>query len=751
MILRPWTLLQDAFLFWRGRAAALLLLLAVAAAIWASDPEHTNNRRTGTTYGPPVPLASVPFAAVRQWLFDSYQRVFPRQRTQQPVVIVEIDEKSLEAQGQWPWPRNRLAQLVDAIAAQQPAAIGLDIYMPEPDETSPDRVARNLTPGGKVPLKDLAKALAHLPNHDRLLAQSLAAAPTVLGVAGFDYQAQTSGEGVASVPLRVQGGDPREWLRRYPRVLASLPELQRAARGKAVLSVSGEDPVIRRVLLVAAVAELVMPSLAMEMLRVASANEAVDMTVGPHGIQSLGVGDFSVATQSAGDIWLHYARYADGFARRISAADVLQGRAADGVLANKLVLIGLTGSGLSDRRVTALRELVPGVEIQAQVLESFFEGRFLLRPWWMKGAELALLLAIGSLMVWLVPQARRRFADAGGQRRRWGWVVMGLGALLVAAGYALFRTRGWLFDAASLVVGITCLAACLASSSILEIERDNLRLGRERERLREEAARVAGELEAARRIQLGSLPDAARAFPGEKRFQIATLMQPAREVGGDLYDFFLIDQRRLCFLVGDVSGKGLPASLFMSVTKTLTRSIAMHLVGGPEQVVAAASQDLARENSEMLFVTLLLGVLDLETGELELVNAGHEAPWCVRTDGSVEQLLAPPGAGGPPLCVIDGFAYKAQRARLNRGDMVCFVTDGISEAMDSTGAFYGSARLRAVLARTPAARTVQGLTERVRDDVAAFVAGAEPSDDLALLVLRWVGTGPEAAPLFNAR
>ncbi len=735
---RPWTLLQDAFLFWRGRVAALLLLSGLAAAIWASDPEHTNLRPINTV-GQALPMASVPFAAMRQWLFDSYQRVLPRERTQQPVALVEIDEKSLEFHGQWPWPRNRLARLIDAIAAHQPAAIGLDIYMPEPDETSPDRVVRNLAPSSQAQSGALANALKDLESHDARLAQSLAAAPTVLGVAGFEYQAQTSSEGVASVPMRVHGGDPRPWLRRYPRVLASLPELQRAARGKAVLSVTGEDPVIRRVPLVAAVAELVMPSLAMEMLRVASANEAVDLTVSARGIQSLGVGDFTVATQSAGDVWLHYARYEDGFSRRISAADVLEGRIPEGLLEHKLVLIGLTGSGLSDRRVTSLRELVPGVEIQAQMLESFFEGRTLLRPWWMKSAELAVLLACGGIMVWLVPKARRRFAHASGERRRWGWVVMGLSALLVAAGYTLFRTLGLLFDAASVVVGLTFLAGCLASSSVLEIERDNLRLGRERERLREEAARVAGELEAARRIQLGSLPDAKRAFPGERRFQIATLMQPAREVGGDLYDFFMIDERRLCFLVGDVSGKGLPASLFMSVTKTLTRSIAMHMGGSPNQVVAAASLDLSRENSEMLFVTLLLGVLDLDTGELELVNAGHEAPWCVRAQGRVEQWAAPPGTGGPPLCVIDDFNYKSQRARMGPGDTVCFVTDGISEAMDGNGEFYGNARLRAVLAKVPPNESVDGVAERIRDDVAGFVGNAEPSDDVALVVLRWSG------------
>lgn len=735
---RFWALLQDAFLFWRGRAAALLLLAALAAAIGASDPVQPVTRGGGTA-APAVPLLATPFAFARQWLFDSYQRVFPRERRQQPVAVVEIDEKSLRAQGQWPWPRNRLAQLVDAIAAHQPAAIGLDVYMPEPDETSPGRIARNLPDADAAPMQDLVRMLSGLPDHDRMLARSLAAAPTVLGVAGFDYDAQTTGDGVATVPMRVEGGDPLPWLRRYPRVLASLPELQRAARGKAVLSVSGDDPVIRRVLLVAAVAEFLMPSLAMEMLRVASSNPAVDIKVGSHGIERLGVGDFSVATQPTGDVWLHYARQADGQARRVSAADVLAARVDGDLLAHKLVLVGLTGSGLSDRRVTALRELVPGVEIQAQVLESFYEGRFLLRPHWMQALELALLAAMGAAMVWLVPQARRRFAGPQGQRRRWGWVVMGASALLLAAGYALFHWQGWLFDAASLVVALSLLAACLASSSILEIERDNLRLGRERERLREDAARVAGELEAARRIQLGSLPEPARAFPGEKRFRIAALMQPAREVGGDLYDFFLMDAHRLCLFVGDVSGKGLPASLFMSVTKTLTRSIAMHMAGDPGQLVTAANRALARENSEQLFVTLLLAVLDLRDGTLQLVHAGHDAPWCLRAAGGVQQLAVPPGIGGPPLCVLEGFTYRAHTVQLAPGDAVCFVTDGISEAMDTAGAFYGTARLAASLARVPAGASVEQISDRIRDDVAEFVGAAEASDDLALLVVRWVG------------
>jgi len=257
--------------------------------------------------------------------------------------------------------------------------------------------------------------------------------------------------------------------------------------------------------------------------------------------------------------------------------------------------------------------------------------------------------------------------------------------------------------------------------------------------LREEAARLAGEMEAARRIQLGSLPNATRAFPGEKRFAIDALIEPAREVGGDLYDFFMVDERRLCFLIGDVSGKGVPASLFMAVTKALARSFATRLAGGPAQIVSAANLDLSRENVETLFVTLLLGVLDVESGELELVNAGHEGPWRLGADGTLRQVIAAAGQGGPPLCVVDDFVYRVHKLRLSPGDRLCMVTDGITEAANDAGELYGNHRLHAALASVPPGAPASGIVHDVREDVGAFVAGAEASDDLAILVLHWKG------------
>jgi len=728
-----------AFLYQRGRVAAAAFLLFFAGLVGlgeaiteagpasAARPEWTR-------------VLAVPAASVRQLLFDAYQRTFPRVRQEQKVAIVGIDEKSLKAVGQWPWPRNKLAELIDAITVFGPKAIGLDIFMPEADQTSPERVATNL--GSAAP--ELGAALRMLPGHDARLARALAQSPSVLGAAGFGFETLITSAGMRTWPVLAQGADPLPFVRRFPFVLASLPELQAAAQGQALLSIE-ETAVVRRIPLVAAVGDLLVPSLAMEMLRVASGGGAIEVAADSHGVRSVSVADLTVATQSGGDVWLHFAPEMQGIEarRNVSAATLLGGQVEGEALTGKLVLIGLTGSGLNDRRVTPLGESVAGIEIQAQLLESLLDGRFLLRPWWMKWLELGLLLGIGALMVWRVPNALRGQSGAQSQRPpRVGWWVIAVVVSVIATGFALFYSTGWLFDGATMSIGFAGLLASLVSSSTLETESDNRRLALEKQELREQAARLAGEMEAARRIQLGSLPDASRAFPGERRFAIDALIEPAREVGGDLYDFFMIDQRRLCFLIGDVSGKGVPASLFMAVTKALSRSFATRLAGGPAEIVSAANLDLSRENVETLFVTMLLGVLDVDTGALELVNAGHEGPWCLGADGSLRQIVTEAAQGGPPLCVVDDFSYQVHRLQLAPGDRLCMVTDGITEAMDGAGQLFGGNRLREALATLAPAASVNDISAQVRHDVGLFVGYAEPSDDLAILVVHWKGAPP---------
>jgi serine phosphatase RsbU (regulator of sigma subunit) len=213
-------------------------------------------------------------------------------------------------------------------------------------------------------------------------------------------------------------------------------------------------------------------------------------------------------------------------------------------------------------------------------------------------------------------------------------------------------------------------------------------------------------------------------------------MEPAREVGGDLYDFFMLDENRLFFLVGDVSGKGLEASIFMAVSKALCKSAALRRGQRIEELLGEANAEIARENSEGLYVTVFAGVLDARTGRLEYCNAGHPPPFVVGADGKIARLA---DGGGPPLCVLDGCAYAAAQHSMDRHGVACVVSDGVTEAMNRHGELYGADRLRRVLERHGSTGDPSGIVEAIRADVSQFVDKAEVADDLTLLVLRWNG------------
>jgi serine phosphatase RsbU (regulator of sigma subunit) len=268
---------------------------------------------------------------------------------------------------------------------------------------------------------------------------------------------------------------------------------------------------------------------------------------------------------------------------------------------------------------------------------------------------------------------------------------------------------------------------------------------RQRRMLREAQARVAGELEAARRIQMGLLPAPRALFAGEPRLTLEALLEPARTVGGDFYDCFMIDRHRLFFAVADVSGKGLPASLFMALSKSLLKSIALRADSpDPGTMFIRANAEISRDNPEALFVTAFAGVLDLRTGALAFCNAGHEPPLVCVPGGTPEPL---DHAGGPPLCVMEAYEYPTGHRTLAPGEWLCVVTDGVTEAMNRANELYGSVRLRRLLGEH-ASDSPAGLVATVAGDVRGFAGGADQSDDVTLLCVRW--NAGEAAGLAPA-
>ena len=687
------------------RVAALLALAVLALLLWLQPPWL---RRMQAAW------------------FDSLQAVAPRRIESMPVTIVAIDDKSLAALGQWPWPRTVLADLIGAIDRHQPAAIGVDVLMPEPDRLSPDRLLAQ----ARYHDAALASHLSNLPSNDQVLADAIGAARVVLVAAGT---LDRTGGTLRTAPIIVSGPGDASGVARYSGVITNIDPIDGAGAGHGVISVEPSNAVFRRFPLIVDINGTLAPALATEMLRVALHEPSVRLFRGARGVQGVSVGDFSVPTEPDGAITLYYSH---GDARRyVSAADVLAGRVDPEALTRKLVLIGATGGGLrDDYRATPLGEAMPGSELHAQLLENLFDRSFLRRPAWGRWVELALFLGLGALLVRARP---------GWRPLQVAWLATGCVVASGAAAYALFRTQRLLFDATP-AASLVLLFSVLLVMTLAAAARRRRRLERVVQAQREQAAFVQGELDAAQRIQAGMLPTAA-ALRGDPRIDLHASMTPARVVGGDLYDYFFIDANRLFFLVGDVAGKGLSASLFMAVSKALCKSVALRAADAPIGVVMTQTNaEVSRDNAAMLFVTAFIGVLDLETGELAYCNAGHDNPHAL-LPGRAPLRLA--GGDGPGLCVIDDFAYAGASHRLEPGETLCVVTDGVVEAQNAARELYGGERLDAALARIAQhGTTARNLVDALQQDVAEFVGGAEAADDLTVLALRWLGPRKAVAP-----
>lgn len=637
-----------------------------------------------------IALETRPVAAWRETLFDVYQKLMPRQRALAPAMIVAIDEGALDARGQWPWPRRVAAELIRALAQAGPAAIGVDLLFIEPDRSAP---------GG-----------------DTALAQAIQGNKVVLGIAGLEFRDRRYPFPPHAAPLR-QSTQRELPLRRFDGHLQSRPEINRAAAGRGLISADSPDRVIRSVPLVARIGQVVVPALSVEMVRVAAGIAALRIEDRGGEQVQLVLGDASIPVQADGSLRLHFGRHDPE--RFVSAEDVLSGKASAELLRDKLVLVGVTGLGLLDFQATPLGERIPGVEVHAQILEQIFDGAYLRRPTGAALIEAALLAGTGFLFVAFVPAARAWVSAA----------LLGAAlAALAATGVLAFKS-GLVLDVATPAVGAVAVFGALLASTFAEADR-------QRRLLREAQARVAGELEAARRIQMGLLPAPRRLFAGETRFAVEALLEPARTVGGDFYDCFMVDRHRLFFVVGDVSGKGLAASLFMALSKSLLKSIALRGGDDPAAILMRANAEIARDNPESLFITAFAGLLDARSGVLDFCNAGHEPPFACRPGGAPERLEH---SGGPPLCVMENFEYPRGHRNLAPGEWLCVVTDGVTEAMSTDGALYGSARLRALLERLPPDASPPAVVAAVRDDVRRFAGAAEPSDDLTLLCVRWNG------------
>ena len=245
--------------------------------------------------------------------------------------------------------------------------------------------------------------------------------------------------------------------------------------------------------------------------------------------------------------------------------------------------------------------------------------------------------------------------------------------------------------------------------------------------------RIETELAIAKEIQFSLLPEIDTAIGGHTEIEVAAVMRPAREVGGDFYDVFLLDEQHLCIVIADVSDKGVPAALYMSMTRTLLR-LEARTGTLPGTILASVNNILARDNRACMFVTIFCVVLDLATGETHLANAGHNPPLLAPGDSSWQFVHVPYDAAVGPI--VDS-TYESQSIRLTPGSMVLLYTDGVTEARNAAGELFGNNRLVEALEGRQS-QSVATLPLHLLGVIEKWAANCAQSDDITLLAFRYL-------------
>ena len=398
-------------------------------------------------------------AELRNDTFDFYHQTKPRSITPLPVVILDVDDRSIEQIGQWPWPRTRIAELVQKATQAGAVAIAFDIVFSEPDRLSPEEIVAD---NSDIP-PDLAEKLLLLPRNDDLLAAAFESARVIVGQTSVRTVAGNRAEkrDMVDVPHALIGPDPRPFLLKFPDVLQNLPQLEAAASGRGMFSVRPDpDGVIRRIPIVMSVQGEIRLGLVPELLRIASGGEPFAVRTNEAGIEGVVVARQLVQTARDGTLWPYLTPSSRD--RYVSAVDLLEGRMPNGRLANQLVLVGTSAIGLGDFRATPLGVSMAGVEIHAQVLENILSQSALSRPNFTIAVELVTTLVLCLLVIFFAPSLSA------------GWLIISTIVLLSgysATSYYLFYANRILLDPSFPLIATTATVILMSTVNYLREER----------------------------------------------------------------------------------------------------------------------------------------------------------------------------------------------------------------------------------------------------------------------------------------
>ena len=598
--------------------------------------------------------------------FDLYQKVFAEKKDSE-VVIIDIDENSLGKFGQFPWNRLVFAKILDQLNKSNPKAIGFDIFFTEKDRQSPEAIMKsyNLIPS------DIAE-IEKLKSPDEVFSEKLKENNSIIAVLGSNVPSHSNYDRKAKARFLSKGGDPKQFTYSYPYSIGSLEKLESNVKGLGSISfLDQSDGIIRSLPLVVQFNKKIYPTMGLEMVRVGSKQKNIYVELNEVGIERISTRPHKIQSDPNGIIWIKYKK--PDKKQYISAQDVYDGKFQSDFFKDKYVLIGASAQGLFDLVKIPLGVTVPGVEVHANVIENILDKSYLIRNPNTYIFELLFSIIVAFITFILSQKIKPKYSLS---------IFFGNILAIIIIGFSIYKFRSELVDISYPIFIVT--VTFLTGLYFRFIEENKMALAN----LQKEA-KLLKERELAAGVQKSLFPDISKF----ENFIFAKNV-PARDVSGDYFDVVRSTPEEYFFTLADVSGKGVKAGMYMAKASSIFRTLT-NLKFPLEKVVFGVNNELVEAKFKGMFVTAVFGKLNIKTGELVFINAGHESILTFDQNKNYEYIKSEM----PPIGIVKYFTESmVKSSTMNLKDKTFVVyTDGVTEGYLKNGEELGAEGVQKII------------------------------------------------------
>ena len=591
--------------------------------------------------------------------FDLYQKIFPLKKESSQVVIIDIDEKSLKKFGQFPWNRSVFARIIENVNIAEPKAIGFDVFFSEKDKQSPEEIIKsyNLIPTD-------VNQIQKIKGHDEILREELERSNSVIAVLGSNVSSHGTYDRSAKAKFLSKGGDPKEFTFSFPYSIGSLEKLEKSAKGLGSISFLDQtDGIIRSLPLILRFANKLYPTLGLEMIRVGSKQKNIFVELDEVGIKKVSARPFKISSDPNGLFWIRYKQSQKS--QYISASSVYEKKFEESFFREKYVLIGASAQGLFDIVKTPLGATVPGVEVHANVIENILDNSYLIRNPNVYIFELLFSIIIVFITFYFSQNIKPKYSLL---------IFFSSVISVILIGFVFFLLRSELIDFSYPIFMVTVIF--LAGLYFRFLKENELAITNlQKQAVLKKERELAGEVQ-------------KRLFPETKKFEKFVYAKniPARDVSGDYYDIIEINENEFYFTLADVSGKGVRSGMLMAKASSIFRTLA-NLSLPLEKNVYLVNNEIVEAKFKGMFVTAVFGKMNVLSGEIEIINAGHENIMLLDESKNFEFIKA----DLPPIGILK---YPNEKMVIKRNINIknkTFIvySDGVTEGYLKNGQMLG--------------------------------------------------------------